>query len=119
MRDIKFRGRKIRSNVWVYGYFTYVGIDPCITVKYGTVTNTYQVDLETVGQYIGIEDTDEVMIFEDDTMNLGENKYECVIEWDNERAEFRARITATESVGLHSSFWSKGKITGNIHEATK
>ena len=64
MREILFRGKCITTKEWVYGSF-YIGqvdqrafiVDPL---------NTYEVDPETVGQYIGQKDIEGKNVFEGD-----------------------------------------------------
>ncbi len=64
MRNIKFRGKNLRDK-WVYGNL-YIIKDRCFISDMGTLVNLKwtEVDPETVGQYIGIED------------NTGEELYE-------------------------------------------
>lgn len=57
MREIKFRGRKIDTGEWVYGYLV---VDESgetnIVNNYGTSYSWDEVDPETVGQYTGLQD---------------------------------------------------------------
>ena len=74
MREIKFRGKRIDKNKFVYGYL----IKDCDNNKF-YITNTraiyHEVKPETIGQYTGVHDEseDEKEIYEGDKIKF---KYE-------------------------------------------
>jgi uncharacterized phage protein (TIGR01671 family) len=102
MREILFRGRSLETGKMVYG--SLIVTKKCDVVdKENTddfvctlksvrtqIVNchfTADVDPETVGQYIGLNDTKGVQIFEGDIIRYCERSiYEIMEEWDEESA---------------------------------
>lgn len=80
MREILFRGKKIDTGVWRYGYLfkhmssLCIGWEHGIECDYedgGLCEHTYDfVDPNTVGQYIGLEDVTDRKIFEGDIVKM-------------------------------------------------
>lgn len=65
MRDILFRGKRIDNNEWVYGYLSFTYIDVKKARIYDSIeVRSYDVILNTVGEYTGINDVDGDDIFE-------------------------------------------------------
>lgn len=83
-RVIKFRGRLKNSNEWKYGsLLTYADGECNIITETGHRIDTWNVDLETVGQFTGLLDSDKADIYEGDFL-------ECVLRYDkdNEYTEY-------------------------------
>ena len=98
MREIKFRGKRIANDEWVYGFFTIIDDKPAIitdSIEWidGSELRSSRwdyIDKNTAGQFIGLFDVDLKEIYEGDIVEwtffkYGETEYEYhlvgVIAW--------------------------------------
>lgn len=98
MEEIRLRGRNIETGEWNYWHIT--GTNP-VTV------DMKDIDLNTVGRYIGKKDASQNCIYEGDIIeNIHGNCH--VVGWNKERLSFECGSITV---------WEECRIIGNIHEA--
>lgn len=109
-RDIKFRGKRVDNGEWVYGDLVHNdnGI-PAIREDL-----TWYVKPETVGQYIGLKDTNSFEVYHGDIVRI--RKHTFVVEWDTHAAKFLLKSHKGDMNPSLASVTLYGKIVGNIHD---
>ena len=140
MREILFRGKRVDTKEWVYGYYFmgFTGI-PYILVLHDHIlemTEFYEVIPETVGQFTGLTDKNGVRIFEGDILRFpAKDEYEKttfvgyeVFYHDNDcadnhigfqmnRMRFYGHLGGGECMAkLLPKYTSQMVIVGNIHD---
>lgn len=118
MRKILFRGKRIDSGEWVYGYYVPVcfGRFPCkpaIVPESDGTWEPIEVKKETVGQYIGLTDNSGKKVFEGDIVK---GCWSTVFEvyFDEDYLQYRADGCSREIDYYGES--DKLKVIGNIHD---
>ena len=133
MREILFRGKRIDSELWVEGslvnnIFFRAGtnrpvpyiINPDEYEEYCCMEDIGELAVEvlegTVCQFTGLTDKNGKKIFEGDILLIGDIKQrKTIIEYDQLRAEFIARLVGKIATRMYVSFWNNGEVIGNIH----
>lgn len=118
MREIKFRGKDMKSNNWVYGYLV-VGDgdykDTCYICPFGVHGLKYKVHPSSVGQYTELKDKNNKEIYDGDIVNVYDPhfaKENVVISW-HEEGLLCWMIGETGLISTESKYY---EIVGNIHE---
>ena len=137
MREIKFRGKRIDNDKWVYGYLFYDfdctdKYSPFITWKddsYLGGTGEEQVEPEGISQYTGLKDKNDVEIYEGDIIDFSYDMF--VGNFDTfiakgvvvfEEGAFyvdlfeNERTTEDEAYLLYSINLDELEVIGNIYE---
>ena len=125
-REIKFRGKVIDSDKWVFGDLLWNNGVPIIVQQvsrsyvegglyWHIETPAYKVDTSTVGQFTGLLDKNGNEIYEGDVIML--RKYKRVVKYNSRIAQFRGYLFKyNSSVELYQSESHETKIIGNIHD---
>ena len=112
-REISFRGKSKRTGEWVFGNLfdkdtkgrTHIGT---------TVRMCFDIDPETVGQFTGMTDKNELKIFEGDIYNMGDDNIRYVVVWRN--CMFMGKQIGSNSYAGLDYFESDIKKVGNIYD---
>lgn len=122
MREIIFRAKRKDGSEWCRGFYiveeskrmsTRDTIHLIVSIEHKD-----EVDQETVGQYIGIDDRNGIQIFEGDIVKIISDDELAIIEYNTSEAIFEVKYISNNIVVNFSEYlWGRDvEIVGNIHD---
>lgn len=124
-REIKFRGISTETGKWVYGHLIIDKQEAFIlngviesTNEYIAIEDWRPVKAETVGQFIGLLDVNDVELYENDVLEHP-NGDRFVIKWSNSNCAFRGFYGSDDfgcCIPLQINNKGQAVFIGNIYE---
>ncbi len=126
-REIKFRGKRIDNDEWVFGYYFkdkenhFIYLIKPIDRGNGIKTVSVRIIPETIGQYIGLKDINGVEIYECDIVRYNNNNWviQYMIDGDTSAGFYCILGNSTTFYCWDKTMSKRCKVIGNIHEAKK
>lgn len=125
MREIKFRGKSLDTGEWVYGH--YYNMDDCRKGKRrhvmvfenaeecGLQTIHEPIDINTLGQYIGVRDKNGKQVYEGDILKDDNGKVYKIVWGHNLMWLAKTNETHCNCYGP-KGISARSVIIGNIHD---
>ena len=113
MREILFRGERVDSDEWVYGFLVKMWGQYHI-VDQNNENSAYMIEPETVGQYTGLTDKNGKKIFEGDILLKGFEK--VLVKWNANQCRWGIYSNNYEICGFNESTQGYFEVIGNVHD---
>lgn len=119
-RQIKFRGKDIKTGQWVYGSLicgTDLSGKPFYQIENADANEWRQwsVDGNTVGQFSGLSCKDGKEIYEGDIVSSGSTGRKYVIEYSDGKYRAKHSLIGLD-IFLSAAFLHNKTVVGNVHD---